>query len=277
MKIKFTISKSNQSGGALFLVLIMMAIALAILAGIMAWATTSNRLTNRSIQYTRSVAAAEAATEKTISQITQDFLNGGEALVSQNLNYYRQNTLPSTADSSYWNGWVFDDGMGNANQTYVQGVPGTNYMVLGSTYAGLSGYVSTYTVASHASDTANPQNINAGVLQQLQLTGIPIFQFAMYSSDDMEISCGQNFNVTGPVHSNGTLYIEPDAVLTFWSGVTAVDAILFQREPIDPRGTTYAGSYVFEQPNEVVSPVQALTLPIGTTNTPEAIRQIIEP
>jgi hypothetical protein len=279
MKTRFTTQRPSQTGSALMLVLIMSAIALAILAGVMTWAATSTRLTHRSIQYTRSVAAAEAATEKVESQITRDFLSSGEPLVNLNLNTYRQ-IVPLSSDSSYWNTWEFNDGNGNLNQTYVQRVPGTSYIVLDAPYTGLKGYVSTYTVVSHARDTARLQDVTAGVLQQLQLAGIPIFQFSMYSSGEMEVSCGQNFDVTGHVHSNGKLYVEPDNTLIFESGVTAVDGIFFHRDPLDGRGTppgTPAGGVVYAQTNLVDPHVQALTLPIGTTNTPEAIREIIEP
>ncbi len=276
MKIQFTFMTASRAGGALILVMIMSTIALAILASVMAWSTTSARLTHRSIQYTRSVSAAEAATEKVISQISHDFLYGGEQLVAANLNSYRQNTVPTPADSSYWNNWQFDDANGNLGQTYVARTPGTSYVVLNSTYAGLKAYVSTYTVVSHAADTASSQDLKAGVLQELQLAGIPIFQFAMYSAGNMEISCGQPFNVTGRVHANKTLYVEPDNALTFESGVTAVLDILFQRDPLDSRGSP-AGGVVYVNPDQKISPVAALTLPIGTTNTPEAIREIIEP
>jgi Tfp pilus assembly protein PilX len=276
MKTRFTIQKSSPTGSALMLVLIMSAIALAILAGVMSWSATSSRLTHRSIQYTRSVAAAEAATEKVASQITRDFLSGGEQLVSQNLDIYRQNTVPSSSDSSYWNTWEFNDGNGNLSQTYVQRVPGTSYTVLDAPYKGLKGYVSTYTVVSHARDTASPQDVTGGVLEELQLAGIPIFQFGMYSSGNMEISCGQPFDVTGHVHSNGKLYVEPDNSLTFESDVTAVVNVLFQRDPLDTRHKP-AGGVVYVQTNSPSFPVAALTLPIGTSNTPEAIREIIEP
>ena len=278
MKTRITTKKSSPTGSALLLVLIMSAIALAILAGVMSWAATSNRLTHRSIQYTRSIAAAEAATEKVVSQITRDFLSGGEPLVSQNLDVYRRNTVPSSSDSSYWNTWEFNDGNGNIGQTYVQRVPGTSYTVLDAPYKGLKGYVSTYTVVSHARDTASIQDVTAGVLQKLQLAGIPIFQFGMYSSGDMEISCGQPFDITGHVHSNGILYVEPDNLMTFESDVTAVVAVLFQRDPLDTRGppANKAGA-IYVQTNSPSSPVAALTLPIGTSNTPEAIREIIEP
>ena len=259
------------------LTMIMSAIALAILAGVMAWASTSVRLTHRSIQYTRSVAAAEAATEKVVSQITRDFLFGGEKLVSDNLSFYRQSTVPSVSDSAYWNNWQFNDASGNTGQTYVQRTPGNSYIVLGSAYAGLKGYVSTYTVVSHARDTASLQDVTGGVLQELQLAGIPIFQFAMYSSSDMEISCGQPLKITGRVHSNGTLYVEPDNTMTFESGVTAVVDILNQRDPLDTRGKPAGLPAVYVLPDQPVTPVEAMTLPIGAANTPEAIREIIEP
>ena len=276
MKTTVTIQKPDPTGSALVITMIMSAIALALLAGAMSWSAANTRMTYRSIQYNQSVAAAEAATEKVVSQINRDFLYGGENLVINNLNTYRQNMVPSSLDSSYWSTWVFDNGNGNSGQTYVQRAPGTNYILLDSTYAGLKGFASTYTIVSHATDTASPQSVTGGVLQQLQLASIPIFQFAMYSSGEMEISCGQPFDITGRVHSNGELYVEPDSSLTFESSVTAVQSILFQRDPLDTRGLP-SGSVVYVYPDEKVAPVPALTLPIGTTNTPQAVREIIEP
>jgi Tfp pilus assembly protein PilX len=280
MKTTPTTQRPNQTGGALILTMIMSAIALALLAAAMSWSVSNTRLTYRSIQYNRSVAAAEAATEKVATQINRDFLYGGENLVAYNLNTYRQNTVPSSSDSPYWSTWEFNDANGHTGQTHVQRGLAVNYVELHSTYAGLKGFVTTYTIVSHARDTASSQDVTAGVLQQLQLANIPIFQFAMYSSGEMEISCGKPFDITGRVHSNGHLYVEPDSTLTFESSVTAVIDILFQRDPLDTRGTppgTPAGSVVYVHPDQKASPVTALTLPIGTTNTPEAIREIIEP
>ena len=275
MKTAFTRQKPDQAGSALMLTMIMSGVALAILAAAMSWSASNTQLTYRSIQYNQSIAAAEAATEKVVSLVNQDFLLGGQSLVLNDTNTY-QNTVPSLSDSSYWSTWEFDDGNGHIGQTYVQVGTAASYTVLNSAYAGLEGYVSTCTIVSHAQNTASPQNVIGGVLEQLQLASIPVFQFAMYSSGEMEISCGQPFNVTGPVHSNGELYVEPDSLLTFESSVTAVDSILFQRDPLDTRPPP-AGSVVYVHPDEKVAPVPALTLPIGSTNTPQAIREIIEP
>jgi hypothetical protein len=276
MNIKTLIATQTlrQAGSALLMTMIMAGVALAMLAAALSWSSTSTRLTYRSIQYNRSEAAAEAATDKVISQISQDFLYDGEATVVNNLNTYR-NMVPMPSDSAYWNTWLFNDASGNTGQTFVQRGALTGLQSL-PPYSNLLAYVSTYTVVSDAKDTASLQNLTVGVLQQIQLDTVPIFQFALFSSGNMEISCGQPFDITGPVHSNGHLYVEPDSSMTFESDVGAVLDVLFQRDPLDTRGAP-AGAAFYVQADEPTFPVAFLTLPIGATNTPEGVREIIEP
>ncbi len=273
MKSNFSFQKSRQAGSALFLTIIMTGIALATVAGVLTYSVSNARLNYRSNQYHRAVAAAEGDTEKVVAMISRDYLSGGEALVNANMSRYRGATLRA-ADSSYWADWEFSDAAGQIGQTLVQPGASSNYTVLDSTYAGLHGYASTYTVVSNARQTAAPQDVVAGVLQQIKLARIPIFQFAMYTTGDMEISCGQPFTITGRVHSNAQLYIEPDNVMTFLSRVTAVGDILFQRSPDDDR-TPPSGSEVHQAGWDRYQP--ALSLPIGITNTPTAVREIIQP
>lgn len=274
MKTNLTF-RIGQSASALALTMIMTAIALAILASAMSWSASTTRLTHRSVQYTRAVAAAEAGTEKVVTRITRDFLTGGDKLVADNLAGY-QSSVPTATESSFWADWEFNDGTGQIGKTFVEAGNSTNYVMLSSTYSGLKAFVSTLKVVSHARQSTAAQDVMAGVLQEVQLARIPVFQFALYSSGDMEISCGQPFVVTGRVHANDHLYVEPDNALTFQSDVSAVTSILFQRHPLDTRGKP-AGSAVYQHPELKVSPVSPLTLPIGTTNTPLAIREIIQP
>ena len=262
-------------GSALALTLVMTGIALAILASAMSWSANTTRLTHRSVQYTRAVAAAEAGTEKVVTRITRDFLTGGDKLVSDNVASYRL-AVPSATDSPYWSDWEFNDATGQIGRTLVEAGNSTNYVLLNSSYSGLRAFVSILKVVSHARETTAAQDVMAGVLQEVQLARIPVFQFALYSSGDMEISCGQPFVVTGRVHANDHLYVEPDNALRFQSDVSAVTSILFERHPLDTRGKP-AGSAVYEHPELKKSPVSPLTLPIGTTNTPLAIREIIQP
>jgi hypothetical protein len=270
-------SKQNRirkpAGSALLMTLVMSGVALLLLTGAMTWSATNTRLTDRSNRYSTAVAAGESAIEKVLTQMSQDFLDGGEALVVNNLNLYRS-TYPTSADSTYWADWEFNNASGQTGQTYIGRGLASNYVVLTGPYAGLRGYVSTYTLVSDARQVNKLQDVVAGVLEQVDLARIPIFQFALYSSGDMEISCGQPFSVTGRVHSNKMLYVEPDNALTFQSPVTAVADILFQRDPADSR-TPPVGSVVYQSTKTAHAP--SLVLPIGTANTPLAIREIIEP
>ncbi|MEY2429137.1 MAG: hypothetical protein QOJ40_2022, partial [Verrucomicrobiota bacterium] len=267
------IQKDRQAGSALVLTMIITVAALAILAGAMTWSASNAKLTERSNGYMRSVSAAEAATEKVVSRISTDFLIGGDKLVSDSVASYRLVT-PTAADSSYWANWEFNDAGGNVGQTFVQ--PGTalsgmssNYAVLNSAYGNLKGFVTTYTVVSNARQPRMPEDVTAGVLQQLQLARIPIFQFAMYTSGDMEISCGQPLTISGRVHSNKQLYVEPASSLVFGSDVTAVGDILFQRDPLDTRAPkTPSGTVLYQEAGQPLSHQPAMYLPIGMTNTP---------
>lgn len=272
MKTAIHRRSDSRAGSALALTMVMTGVALAILASAMTWSANTTRLTHRSIQYTRSVAAAEAATEKVLSRMMRDYLNGGDKLVADNVASY-QLAIPNSSDSAYWGKWEFNDG-NLTGRNYVQAGVVSNYAMVNSAYAGLRGFVTTYTVVAHARETPALQNVVGGVLQGVQLARIPVFQFAMYSSGDMEVSCGQPFNVTGRVHANKQLYVEPDNLLTFQSDVTAVNNILFQRHPLDTRGSP-SGSAVYQQKKD--SGVGSMSLPIGTNNSPEAIREIIQP
>jgi hypothetical protein len=265
--------RPHQAGSALAITLVMTSIALAILASAMTWSANSTRLTHRSIQHTRSIAAAEAATEKVVGRITQDFVTGGDKAVNDSLDSYRM-TVPTSSDSSYWSQWEFNDAIGNASRTYVQAANSNSFIVLSAPYEGLRAFVTTYTVVAHARDTTSSQIVIGGVLQEVDLARIPIFQFALYSSSDMETCCAEPYTQKGRVHANGKLYAGPDSILTFQGDVTAVSDIIFGRHPLDPRGNP-GGSVVYQAGKTY--PVPAMNIPIGTNNSPLAVREIIYP
>jgi hypothetical protein len=263
MKTAIPSRRTSHTGSALALTMVMTGVALLVLGGAMTWSANSTRLTYRYIQYNQSVAAAEAATEKVLSRLTRDFLYGGEEAVINNLGIYRQ-TVPTPSDSSYWSTWEFSDGNGNTSQTYVQGTTSSSYVVLNSTYAGLLAYTSTYTVVSHARDTAPWQNVVAGVLQQVQLARIPIFQFAIFYNMEMEISPGQPMNVIGPVHANGDMYTAPSGTLTFYDFVGISGQLYRTRDPNDPQAN---GTAPVNFNGGIETQDNVLNLPIGTANS----------
>ena len=213
-------TRKTEEGSSLFLVMTLIVIAFLMLASALSWSQNNALTIARNSQYWRTIAAAEAATEKVLARINNDFQLNGESTVynnSQGTTYC--SAVPTAADGSYFGSYLFSDGQGRNNQTYVALVPGsrTNWTVLNSQYAGLSATADTYQIVSYARDSQGQFNLSAGVQQTIQPSTIPLFQFAIFYNVDLEIEPGPNMTVTGRVHSNANIYEMPDANLTYQS------------------------------------------------------------
>jgi hypothetical protein len=272
MKINPTREAKGPSGYALLLTMVFSAVTLFVLAGALGWTVNNLRLTARSNQYFRTVAAAEAATEGALSRLESDYQSGGDAVVQANLASYRL-TVPAASDNSVWAGYVFGNDSGQTGQIQVAFVPPTQFRELASQYRGLNGYASTYQIVADAREQAGSFNLMAGVQQNVETATVPLFQFAIFYNLDLEISPGPNMTVIGPVHSNGTFYSQPQATLTFQGNVTAVGSLVAGKKPSDPTVRT-PGTIVYNAEHD--GNVSSLAMPIGTNNSPSAVRQVVE-
>jgi Tfp pilus assembly protein PilX len=269
----FSPPSRRARGYALVITMFFTGLAALVLAGAMQWTSNTARLTDRNNQYYETMYAAEAATEKVVGRIMYDFRQGDQSSVYNNLAEYRA-LVPEADEDPYWSNFVFGDATGANGQISVSNSAAWGYSALESQYRGLYGLAATYQVTANARYRASRHNLTAAVAQTVQVATIPVFQFAIFYGMDMEISCGQPFNVTGRVHSNGQLYVCPDNVLTFFTDVTAVGDIRFGRAPGDSRAAP-SGSATYR--GESDAKVGSLTLPIGTNNSPTAVRAILEP
>lgn len=262
----------RDSGYALMIVLFFAAISLMSLGSALQWCSTTARITDRNNNYFAASAAAEAATEKVLASMSRDFQLGGEAAVYNNLQTYR-GFVPTTNENSYWQWFAFSDAQGNGGATYVNRLSAWSYTNLNSQYEGLKGMASTYRVVSNARVPGMQPALIAAVRQDVQVASIPIFQFAIFYTMDLEVNPGPNMNVTGRVHSNGNIYNQPQATLNYYNHVTSAGNIIIGKSPLDPTHRT-PGSVSFHAEHD--SGVSSLTLPIGTNNTPAAVRAVVE-
>ena len=103
----------NQRGYALMMVLVMTGISLLILGSALTWSSNNAVHTQRYIQYYNTLGAAEAATEKVLADIIPIYQKEGEAAVYGKLSTYAS-WVPTTAESSLWSDYAFNDGAHNA-------------------------------------------------------------------------------------------------------------------------------------------------------------------
>ncbi len=267
MKARQIHSRPSQAGYALLLALVFVGVSLLLLTSLLQWTSGNTMVTDRNNAYNRAVGAAEAATEIVLSHITRDYIN--QSYDPANLGVYR-NLIPM-------NDWAaeyeFSDGVGAANQTWVDSSPTRVLTNLDSQFAGLYGRVYVCSTRANAKSLSPTYpNLAVAVRQDFQLASIPIFQFAIYYAMDLEINPDPPMKVTGKVHGNADIYTSPGNVLEFVDAVGAVGKIYHHRHPNDPNPSSVFIPVYDSLHQEKVS---SLTLPIGTNNSPDNVRQIL--
>jgi len=274
MKIKSR--TPGLEGFSLVLVLVFTGVLFLLLSGVLAWTTTHSNLTQRYNEYYDGIAAAEAATEKVVARIAADFQSSGVNGVDANLSAYGA-TVPTPGEVSDWAGYEFDDPSGAQNATYVSKLTAWQYSDLNWKYAGFKGSNSVYRVISNARNTASRYNITSAVKQEIQIASIPLFEFGVFYSLDMEMCVLlSGFTVSGRVHCNGTIYSMPNQTnATFLGDVTAAQKILSTTSPNDTSASARTlGTNVFRGEHDWN--VSSLNLPLGSGNNPANLHALID-
>jgi hypothetical protein len=245
-------------------------VTLLTMAGLLRWSSMTTSLTRRNNQADSASAAAEAAVEKVVSKMSEDFQQGGETRVSENLLNYRE-SAPTSQESDFWSSYEFTDGQGHVNRTFVELIANWSYSPLEMQFKGLKGNTATYRVISHARQVNSPQISSSGVKAEFQIASIPIVQYQVFYALDLEINPGLiPLNIGGRVHCNGTIYSAPLQPL---GTVTASGQIFQYQAPSDPV-SRILGTVI--PPSQGRAGVRTLNLPIGTNNNSEAVHSIIE-
>ena len=238
--------------------------------------TSTNALINdRNRVYNTGLYAAEAAVEKVIARMRNDYANG--IAISNNLSIYR-GLVPTTAEDPYWGNFQFSDSQGHANTTYVQCLSNANYTVLSGPYANLNGWCTVYRVLANVIQPNSAYLKLTNALQvDLQCDVVPMFQFAIFYNSLLEFTWAAPLTVRGATHANTNIFLGSSTPLVFtafvsssgittktnWGGYT-----MSQFTGTITFATNVNGGYATNFP--------VLTLPIGTNNTPDAVRQVVD-
>ncbi len=101
--------------------------------------------------------------------------------------------------------------------------PMTQQILSRGTLSGLHASVKSFTVTSQAERRSDPGKIT--LRESFQMALIPIFQFAVFYNNDLEIAPGPAMTLTGRVHTNDDLYLQAGNSLTLDSWVTSAGDI----------------------------------------------------
>ncbi len=111
--------------------------------------------------------------------------------------------------------------------TNDNGAPSQEILTTG-TLSGLHALVKSFTISSTGTSTSD--NSKVVLSQVFQVDMVPIFQFAVFYGNDLEIAPGPAMTLMGRVHTNGNLWLQSNVSLKMDSYVTAAGDILYGRK-----------------------------------------------
>jgi hypothetical protein len=266
MKLIHSHKHAREKGWAILAVMSLAAAALILMASVMTWSNENSTVIGRNNEFFATSYAAEAATEKALSAMVADDQDFGEGYVFTQTAYYA-NLIPTASDNSYWTNYQFSGGT-TANRLIVQQVSGSTTNVMGPPYSGLISVGATYDIIANAKNVDSQYGIESTVGQKITFGQIPIFQFAIFYQNTMEVDPGANMNITGLVHGNTNIYLMPNSGVTldFFGDLSASGTIHLSENPLDPTSRSGGGTVTFDGTNHI-SNVNPLNLPVGTNTS----------
>lgn len=262
----------SESANSLLIVLILLAVSIIMVSGLYSYSSGGVRLNKRSNDYYLAVSAAEAATEKVLAQVVSDYQNYGDGYVEQHLSGYQQQ-IPSSTEASQWTNFTFMDLAGNPDRVEVDYTSLAGFTPVGGQYGPLKAFTDRIRILSNARPKSSVDGVVGSVYQDIQLTRIPIYQYAIFYNITLEFTPLPPMTVGGPVHCNANIYMNPAGPLTFLNDVTCSGTIVAGPNPAGPFGNL-GGSVTYGGAHD--SGVSTLNLPIGTNNSPAAVVQVLD-
>jgi PilX N-terminal len=228
---------SRSQGFVLIAALLLLFLLSGIAVGVMMLTNSEIRIGGNDKEGTMAYYGAESGMEKLTSDLAALYTakQAPSAVDIQSLT----NAPPSNAmvgPITYAETITFPvDALGNPAQP-------TSQIISSGPNQGLTALILPMTLNVNA---LRPSNAAANITRRVEVALIPVFQFGMFSSSDLNFSNGAVFTFGGRVHTNGNLFLTPQAGGTtlFGDKITVVGEVL--RDPMEnsyPPGSAYNGS-----------------------------------
>jgi len=216
----------RQEGVALLVTLMVLMLVSALMVGFVTAIVADQRASGLDRDQTQAYAAAHAGLEQLTSDLSGLFTTDFSPSSAQ------INTLTATPPSLP--GFQFLDPSGGSGYriTFTPDALGNPAPedVNGSTisagpYQGFRGIITPYNITVTARSRGGAE---VRMRRTLQTVAVPVFQFGLFSENDLSFHAGPNFNFGGRVHTNANLYLAQGNAntLTLADRVTAVGEII---------------------------------------------------
>lgn len=216
---------SSERGAALVTAILILGMLSAIAITVLAVVTNESKIAGSDLKRTQTFYAAAAGIEKMTTDFSAVFQVTSRPTASQLLGI--QNAWPQELQAE---GYNFDQIIGldvnalnsmRATQNITNGAY-PRVTIPGGPFNGLSASVAPYVLNSRA---WSPDGTEVALTRQMNNYLIPIFQFGMFSNDDIELHPGPPFSFNGRVHANGNIYVNGN--MSFLAKVTTANELVY--------------------------------------------------
>lgn len=210
-------ARHGEQGMTLLSTIMVMMLMSALIVGFVSLVVADQQASGLNRDQTQAYAAAHAGLEK----LTADL---GDLFVGGNFNPTRAQLDAIEADRPVLDGFQYTSPGGGSGYRITAGASTTRPVPSGP-YQGLIGLITPYDVMVTARSTTGGE---VRMRREMQTVGIPVFQFGIFSENDLAFFAGPDFNFGGRVHTNSDLYLKQDgtARLTLSDRVTAVGEVI---------------------------------------------------
>ena len=231
--------RRNDSGIALISALLILMLTSALLVGFVALVTTDQRAGFATRDQTVAYSAAHAGLEQLTSDLGGLFATELRADRRADQRPGDQPAEPARRPVSVA-GWLI--GYTIAFNPDASGNPmseATPRTISSGPFQGFLGLITPYTITVTARTSAGGE---VRTRREMQTVAIPVFQFGMFSENDLSFFPGPDFNFGGRVHSNTNVFLAADGgTLSLSDRVTVVgEAIRTNLSNGYPTSTNYA-------------------------------------
>jgi hypothetical protein len=226
--------RHGERGATLAIAILMLMLLSAIAIGVLAVVQGDTRIAGSDLKRTQACYASAAAIEKMTNDFSGLFAHTSRPSTTQlhniELNYPTELTNE---------GYVFADHTIALNSAALAAM-GTNptvtipYGPFGGLIANLKPYTLTTTAQSSMAQCTLSRDMNNYL--------IPLFQFGMFSDEDIELHPGPDFTFNGRVHANGNIYV--NGSVKFLAKVTTANEFIYD---VLRNGSTRTGATVSMQ------------------------------
>lgn len=202
-----THKKQTERGAALAMAIIVVAILAVVALTALTFSSTEARIAGSDLQRTQTFYATEAAMEK----MSNDFSNLFRRKMNPtraDLDLIEDTPPPALAAEGFTFAQTLEEDTDRLSELReIQGLPSNVYPrvnISDGPYAGLYSSVIPYKMTSIGKRTATRTEVK--LEREFNNYLVPLFQFGMFSNEDIEVHPGPLMTFNGRVHTNGNLY-----------------------------------------------------------------------